>query len=203
MRDFRKVAVVLLLVCVIGMWELGDASGTVGGDPSFRSVEFNGERKWPGQTHIIEHGVMLRVVAVLKEPHKQSMKADLILIDESDDAKVLRMTKIKTADENEWHEYRLDTNTLNPGSYTVRIKAWNMALETTEDQEGITSKEVIWGDLYLSLQVQQTQPPLPPIPGFPWEGTAIGIILGVAVIIMQRKRQPQAEPVRVYFKDCV
>ena len=75
-NSFGKIAVILILVCVIGSAQLGEVRGTVGGDPSFKSVEFNKERKWPGQTHIVQHGIMLKVVAALKEPHKQSMKAD-------------------------------------------------------------------------------------------------------------------------------
>jgi hypothetical protein len=189
---FEKIVAILILVCVIGLAQLGEVRGTVGGDPSFKSVEFNEERKWPGQTHIVQHGIMLKVVAELKESHKQSMKADLIFIDEDDNTRVLRMTKTRTSGENEWHEYELDTNTFNPGPYRVRIKAWNMPLETTGDQEGITSKEVVWGDLYLSLQTQQVQPP-PLIPGFPWEAIGIGVLLATAALIIKRKHQQVAE----------
>ena len=191
----RKKFLILILVCAVLMAQPGEVRGVVSGDPSFLYVEFNGERKWPGQTHIVEHGIMLRIVAALDEPHEQSMKADLIIIDENDDARILRMKIIESSDEKEWHEYRLDTNTLNPGPYKVRIRAWNMALEDTAEHEGITSEEVVWGDLYLSLQAQQATRQPPGIPGFPWEAIGIGSILAAVSVIMRRKREPR--PVHV------
>jgi len=183
-RPAVKVLAVVLLVCAISTAQLQESSAK----PVFRYVEFNGERKWPGQTHIVPHGIMLRVLAALKEPHKQSMKADLILIDENGDARIERMKRISVDGINEWHEYNLDTSTLNPGPYRVRIRAWNAA------GEGVESEETTWGDLYLSLEAQQTtqsqQPPI--IPGFPWEGIILGLLFAIPIIIANRKRiQPE------------
>ncbi len=186
----RRLMLALVLVSVLGTIQMQGVAGTEGGDPSVRWVEFNDERKWPGQTHIVKHGVTLHVVAALKEPHKQSMKADLIFIDENDDARIFRMTCFNTDGIYEWHEYYLDTATLNPGPYVVRIKVWNTKSEATEDYEGVSSEEIVWGDLYLSLQTQQqVAPEAPKIPGFPWEAVAAGILLAVAVIV-GRRRQP-------------
>jgi hypothetical protein len=160
----------------------------VSGKPHFRYIEFNEERKWPGQTHIVPHGIMLRIVAALKEPNKQSMKADLIIVDENDDARIERMTRINTDGINEWHEYNLDTSTLNPGPYSLRIKAWNSARDETSEHGGVESEEVTWGDLYLSLQIQSTQSTQSPvIPGFPWEGIILGLVGAVFVIINSRR----------------
>ena len=179
LRSLAKIMVVLLLVWTITNAQIQEASG----EPIFRYVEFNGEQKWPGQTHIVTHGTNLRVVAALKEPHKQSMKADLILIDENDDARIERMTRTSVEGINEWHEYKLDTNTLNPGSYRLRIMAWNA------HAEGAPKEETTWGDLYLSLQTQQTTQSQPPIiPGFPWEGSIIGLIGAIPIVIATRKR---------------
>lgn len=179
LRSLPKVTVVLLLICAISMAQLQEASAK----PIFRYVEFNDERKWPGQTHTVSHGIVLRVVVALKEPHKQSMKADLILVDDNDDAWIRRMTRISTEGINEWHEYNLDTSNFNPGPYRLRIRAWNAA------KPGVESEEVTWGDLYLSLQVQTTQSAQPPvIPGFPWEGIMLGLAGAVLVIISSRRR---------------
>lgn len=183
-RSLPKIILVILLVFTVSTAQMSRVSGK----PHFRYVEFNEERKWPGQTHIVPHGIMLKIIAALKEPNKQSMKADLILIDENDDARVERMTRINTDGINEWHEYDLDTNTLNPGPYTLRIKAWNSAREDTSEHGGVESVEVTWGDLYLSLQIQSTQTTQQPaIPGFPWEGIILGLAGAVFVIISNRR----------------
>jgi len=177
------MVVVLLFVCAISTAQLQEASAK----PIFRYVEFDGEQKWPGQTHIVPHGTNLRVLAALKEPHKQSMRADLILLDENDDARVERMTRINSDGINEWHEYNLDTSTLNPGPYSLRIRAWNA------HGEDAPQEEVTWGDLYLSLQAEQTTQSQPPIiPGFPWEGSLLGLMGAIPILIATRKRhQPQ------------
>jgi hypothetical protein len=181
------MALVFLVLCTIGTAQLQEISAK----PIFRYVEFNGEQKWPGQTHIIKYGIMLRVVAALKEPHKQSMKADLIIIDENGDARIERMKRFSNEGINEWHEYDLDTNTLNPGPYQVRIKAWSAVREEQEGiSEGIESEETIWGDLYLSLQVSEDQTQPPKIPGFPWEGVILGIIVAIPVIISRKGKAP-------------
>ncbi len=178
-KSLPKVAVVLLIICAMSMAQLQEASAK----PIFRYVEFNDERKWSGQTHIVSHGIMLRVVVALKESHKQSMKADLILVDDNDDAWIARMTRISTDGINEWHEYNLDTSNFNPGPYRLRIRAWNSA------KPGVESVEVTWGDLYLSLQIQSTQSTQPPpiIPGFPWEGIILGLAGAVLVMISKRR----------------
>lgn len=179
LRSLLKVMLVFLFVCTISTAQLQQASAK----PIFRYVEFNGEQKWPGQTHTVPHGTNLRVLAALKEPHKQSMKADLILIDENDDARVERMTRINTDGVREWHEYKLDTSTLNPGPYRLRIRAWNA------HGEDAPMEEVIWGDLYLSLQTEQTTQGQPPIiPGFPWEGSLLGLMGAIPVLIAARRR---------------
>ncbi len=179
-RSLLKIVMVLLFVCAISTAQLQEASAA----PIFRYVEFNGEQKWPGQTHIVEHGTKLRVLAALKEPHKQSMKADLVLIDENDDARIERMTRISAEGINEWHEYNLDTSTLNPGPYRLRIRAWNA------HAEGAPEEEVTWGDLYLSLQTPQTTQSQPPIiPGFPWEGSILGLIGAIPILVASRKRK--------------
>lgn len=177
--DSRGIVLVLLLVCVIGVSQLNEVRAR----PVFRYVEFNGERKWPGQTHIVPHGITLRVVAALEEPNKQSMTADLILIDENGDARIERMERINTDVNKEWHAHDLDTNTLNPGNYTVRIKAWNAAREETGGEKAIKSEEVTWGDLSLTLEAQQTTQETSRILGFPWEGIVVALYLAVAAVI--------------------
>jgi hypothetical protein len=178
LRSLPKVTVIILLIFAISMAQLQEASAK----PIFRYVEFNDERKWPGQTHIVEHGIMLKVVAALKEPHKQSMKADLILVDENDDAWIGRMTRTSTEGIREWHEYDLDTSNFNPGPYRLRITAWNSA------RDGVESEEVTWGDLYLSLEIKTTQTTQPPVlPGFPWEGIILGLAGAFLIIIRNRR----------------
>ena len=154
MQEFtvpQKVSVILLLACMICTAPLT----AVNAEPVFRYVEFNGERKWPGQTHIVEHGIMLQVIASLEQPQKQSMTADLILIDENGDARIERMERINTDVNKEWHAHDLDTSTLNSGSYTVRIRAWNAAREEEGGEKAIKSEEVTWGDLHLILETRQ------------------------------------------------
>jgi len=186
----RRLALALVLVFVLGAVQLQSATAddTYGGDPSVRYVEFNGEQKWPGQTYIVQYGITLHVVAALKEPHKQSMTADLIFIDENGDSRVFRMTRFNTEGINEWHEYYVDTSTFNPGPYSVRINVWNAAAEETSTHKAVTSKTITWGDLYLSLQVSGNQAQPAKIPGFPWEGVILGIIIAISVIISRKDK---------------
>jgi len=148
----QKASIILLLACMVCTAPLT----AVNAEPVFRYVEFNGERKWPGQTHVVEHGIILQVIVALEQPQKQSMTADLILIDENGDARIERMERINTDVNKEWHANDLDTSTLNSGSYTVRIRAWNAAREEEGGTKAIKSEEVTWGDLHLTLETQQT-----------------------------------------------
>lgn len=196
-KRLPKTIIVLLLVFAVSTAQLNRVSGK----PTVRYVEFNDERKWPGQTHIVQHGIMLKVVAALKEPHKQSMKADLIILDENDDARIERMTRISTEGIYEWHEYDLDTSTLNPGPYTVRVRAWNAAREGV-----VESEEVIWGDLYLSLQIQTTTEGTRPalVPGFPWEGIILGLLAAIPILLAGRRRKVTIQTrIRLRQQDIV
>ncbi len=196
MSDLRKIAVVLLLVLIVGVSQPSE----VRAKPVFRYVEFNEERKWPGQTYIVPHGITLRVLAALEEPNKQSMTAELILIDGNNDANIELMTRINNDINKEWHAYDLDTGTLNPGNYTVRIKAWNAAREETEGEKAIKSGETTWGDLYLVLGAQQTTETPPRLLGFPWDGIVVAFYLVVAAIIptviLQYTRIPRDNTIR-------
>ncbi len=148
----RKTAILVFVLCIVCTAQLS----TVKAKPVFRYVELNGERKWPGQTHIVTHGITLHVVAALEEPQKQSMTAELILIDKNGDARIEEMERTSTNENKEWHTYDLDTSTLNLGSYTFRIKATNAGREEQEGEKAIKSEEVTWGDITLILEAQQT-----------------------------------------------
>ena len=157
---------------------------TVKAEPVFRYVEFNGDRKWPGQTHIVAHGITLQVVAALEEPQKQSITADLILIDENGDARIERMERITTDANKEWHMHNLDTSTLNPGSYTVRIRAWNAAREEEGGEKAIKSEEVTWGDLHLILETQQATQSSSGVGGIAFGGTLVkGMTVALFLVV--------------------
>jgi len=189
MKTRKSRIVELLFLSLILSLPLVMVSATEGGNPSVRYVEFNGERKEPGETYIVDHGTTLHVVAALEESHKQSMKADLIFIDENDEARIFRMELENQQGIREWHQYYVDTGNLNPGPYRVRIRIWNMAKEASEEHGGVTSKEIIWGDLYLSLKVQQQERQPPRIPGYPRESVLCGVILASAVILVRKRKQ--------------
>jgi hypothetical protein len=184
-NGLRRIAVVLMFVFMVGAAQLNE----VDGKPRFRYVEFNGERKWPGQTHIVPHGTVLGVVAALEEPYKQSMTADLIFIDENGDARIERMERINADGNREWHAYDMDTSTLNPGTYTVRIEAVNAAREGNGEQEELESEKETWGYLTLRLEAQQTPQPQPKIPGYPLEASIMGLLGAIFTLVYGRKRK--------------
>ena len=181
----RRTIILLLFVCIIGTTQLIEVDAKL----VFRYVEFNGERKWPGQTYIVEHGIKLGILVALEEPQKQSMTADLILIDENGDARIERMERINTDVNKEWHAHDLDTRTLNPGSYTVRIRAWNAAREEEGGEKAIKSEEVTWGDLLLILEAQEMSQPSPRIPGYPWEANILGLLGAIPILIRGRRHK--------------
>jgi len=176
---------VFLIICVLGTARPLESIAK----PVFRYVEFNGERKWPGQTHIVSRGVVLRVVAALEEPNKQSIFTEFILIDKNGEARRERMKKLSVDGIKEWHEYNLDTGALSPGSYQVRIRAWNAPREETEGYDAVKSEEVTWGDLNLQLEGEQVQTSQLKIPGFPWEASLPGLIAAAAFLISGRARK--------------
>jgi hypothetical protein len=176
----RKTTILLFLICIVCTAQLG----IVEAEPVFRYVEFNGERKWPGQTHIVTHGITLQVMAALEEPQKQSMTAELILIDENGDARIEQMEQTSKDQNKEWHTHDLDTSTLNLGSYTVRIRATNAGRAEQGDEKAIKSEEVTWGDLTLILETQHTTQSSSGTGGITFRGTIIdGMIIALYLVV--------------------